>query len=231
MQNSIIRRGVPSKKISIIYNWCEEASLIGQKSLNSELIVKQMDGKFNITFAGNMGIAQSLDTVLEAAEYLQQDYPEIQFNFIGGGIDKNRLQKIASDRSLRNVVFFPRLDPIEIGPILEYSDVLLVHLKRNALFRITIPSKIQAYLCVGKPIRAALEGDAANLVLEAKAGIVCSPENSKERAKSTVRFYEMTENERLEMGRNGQRFYYTELSMIKAIEKFERVFTEVVHGN
>lgn len=227
----LMMRGVPSKKISVIYNWCEEASLIGQKSLNSELIVKQMDSKFNITFAGNMGIAQSLDTVLKAAEYLQQDYPEIQFNFIGGGIDKSRLQKIASDMSLRNVVFSPRLNLVEIGPILQYSDVLLVHLKRNPLFKITIPSKIQAYLCAGKPILAALEGDSANLVLAAEAGIVCSPENSKELAKSAVRFYEMTENERLEMGRKGQQFYYNELSIIKAIEKFERVFSEVVYEN
>ena len=109
--------------------------------------------------------------------------------------------------------------------------MLLVHLKRNPLFRITIPSKIQAYLCVGKPILAALEGDAANLLFEAKAGIVCSPENPRELAKSAVRFYEMTENERLEIGRNGQRFYYNELSMIKAIQKFEEVFTEVVYGN
>ena len=129
------------------------------------------------------------------------------------------------------MVFFPKLDPVEIGPILEYSNVLLVHLKRNPLFRITIPSKIQAYLCVGKPILAALEGDAANLLFEAKAGIVCSPENPRELAKSAVRFYEMTENERLEIGRNGQRFYYNELSMIKAIQKFEEVFTEVVYGN
>jgi glycosyltransferase involved in cell wall biosynthesis len=230
-RNELMKRGVPSKKISVIYNWCEEASLIGQKSLNSKLIIKQMDGKFNITFAGNMGIAQSLDTVLEAAEYLQKDFSKIQFNFIGGGIDKSRLQKIASDRSLKNVVFFQRLDPVEIGPVLEYSDVLLVHLKRNPLFRITIPSKIQAYLCVGKPILAALEGDAANLVLEAEAGIVCSPENPRELAKSAVRFYEMAENERLKMGKNSQRFYYNELSIIKAIQKFEEVFTEVVYRN
>lgn len=230
-RNELMKRGVPLKKISVIYNWCEEASLVVQKSLNSELIVKQMDGKFNITFAGNMGIVQSLSTVLEAAEYLQKDFPKIQFNFIGGGIDKSRLQKTANDMSLRNVVFFPRLEPVEIGPILEYSNVLLVHLKRNPLFGITIPSKIQAYLCVGKPILAALEGDAANLVFEAKAGIVCSPENPKELAKSAVRFYEMTENERLDMGRNGQRFYYNKLSMIKAIQKFEEVFTEVIYGN
>lgn len=227
-KNELMKRGVPSKKISVIYNWCEEANLIVQKSLKSELILKQMDGKFNITFAGNMGIAQSLDTVLEAAKYLQKDYLEIQFNFIGGGIDKSRLQKIASYRSLKNVIFFPRLDPIEIGQILEYSDVLLVHLKRNPLFRITIPSKVQAYLFVGKPILAALEGDAANLVSEAKAGIICTPENSNELAKCAVRFYEMTENERLEMGRNGQRFYYNELNMTKSIQKFEEVFTEVV---
>lgn len=230
-RDELKKRGVPFKKISVIYNWCDEVSLIGKKSLNNELVAKQMEGKFNITFAGNMGIAQSLDTVLEAAEYLQKDFPKIQFNFIGGGIDKSRLQKIARDMSLRNVVFFPRLEPVEIGPILEYSDVLLVHLKRNPLFKITIPSKIQAYLWVGKPILAALEGDAANLVMEAEAGIVCNPENPKVLAKSAVRFYEMTEDERLEMGKNGKRFYFKELRMIKAIQKFEEVFTEVAYKN
>jgi len=230
-KNELMKRGVPLKKISVIYNWCDEASLIGQKRFNSKLILKKIEGKFNITFAGNMGIAQSLETVLEAAEYLQKEFPRIQFNFIGGGIDKSRLQKIASDKNLKNVVFFQRLDPIEIGPILRYSDVLLVHLKRNPLFRITIPSKIQTYLCVGKPILAALEGDAANLVMEAKAGIVCSPENPKEIAECAVKFFEMPEYERLEIGKNSQRFYYKELSVKKAVQKFEEVFTKVVYRN
>jgi putative colanic acid biosynthesis glycosyltransferase WcaI len=227
-RNELIRRGIPPAKVSVIYNWCDEASLAVRKSPRAEIVLKKMEGRFNITYAGNMGMAQSLDTVLEAAASLQRDYPRIQFNFIGGGIDKARLQKLAAARNLPNVVFFRRLDPSEIGPVLGSSDVLLAHLKHAPLFTITIPSKIQTYLYAGKPILSALEGDAADLLLKAKAGIVCAPENPDELAKCAVRFYRMSEEERLAMGTSGQRFYHTELNMAKAVEQFEKVFGEAV---
>ena len=71
---------------------------------------------------------------------------------------------------LTNVFFLSPVPPSQIGAYLSAADVLLVHLKEDPLFRITIPSKIQAYLAAGKPILSAVPGDASNLVTESQAG-------------------------------------------------------------
>ncbi len=81
-----------------------------------------------------------------------------------GGIERQRLQTEAKRRGLQNIVFLPRREPENMPPIFALSDVLLVHLKEDPLFCITIPSKTQAYLAFGKPILMAVRGDAADLV-------------------------------------------------------------------
>ena len=120
-----------------------------------------MAGRFNVVFAGTMGLVQKLDAVLEAAQNMCGDQFRVQFVFVGGGVDKARLEQRASGLQLPNVPFLPRQPMEAIGRILSLADVLLVHLQDDPLFRITIPSKAQAYLAVGRPILMAVAGDAA----------------------------------------------------------------------
>jgi colanic acid biosynthesis glycosyl transferase WcaI len=82
---------------------------------------------------------------------------------VGGGVDRAKLEKMAEEMKLDNVRFMPRQPMHAMGSILAGADVLLVHLKDDPLFRITIPSKTQAYLAAGKPILMGVRGDAADL--------------------------------------------------------------------
>jgi glycosyltransferase involved in cell wall biosynthesis len=104
----------------------------------------------------------------------------------------------------------------------------LVHLRNNPLFEITIPSKIQAYLAVGKPILIGVKGDAADLVKTASAGLCCNPEDSADIARNVVKLYQLPREELVRMGENGRRFYLRELSLDVGVKRFASVFRSLV---
>lgn len=171
----LIERGVPESKIEIIYNWCAEDQLT---TGSGPAVSFSNASKFHILFAGNMGKAQALDSVLEAAEILQSRGSSAEFVFLGGGVEVDRLKNLAAQNSLANVAFLPAVPMTEVGRYLQAADALLVHLKKDPLFAITIPSKTQAYMAVGKPLLMAVEGDAADLVKQSGCGLVVEPENA-----------------------------------------------------
>src|ERR1035437_1773976 len=184
-------------------------------------------GDFTVLFAGTMGIVQALDAVLEAARLCRATVPQARFVFVGGGVDRNRLERKANDMQLDNVRFLPRQPMAAMGSILAAADVRLVHLKDDPLFRITIPSKTQAYLAAGRPILIGVRGDAADLVSRSGGGLVCEPENPSSIAEGVRRLFQAGPMHLADMGRSGRAFYDRELSMAVAIDKFDAVFRQV----
>jgi glycosyltransferase involved in cell wall biosynthesis len=228
MKRALIDRGVPENKIEVIYNWCDDVLMC--RSEPEKKLAQQLGlaGKFNVIFAGNMGEAQALDKVIEAAALVASQYPDVQFVFIGSGIEVENLKVFAGTKNINNVLFLPRMSISEIGNALCLADVLLVHLRRDSLFAITIPSKTQAYLAMGKPILMAVEGDAADLVKKAKAGLSCVPESPESIADAVGQFYLMNPGEREQLGLNGISFYNRELSFARAIQCYEKIFTSLL---
>lgn len=223
----LIRRGVPEHKIEVIYNWCEDNKI--QTTGRSETLARDlgMAGRFNVVFAGTMGKTQALDAVLEAARLLRDNLPKIQFVFVGGGVDVDRLKEKTIEQGLINVRFLPRQPPSEIGDILNLGDVLLVHLGGDPLFRITIPSKTQAYMAAGRPILMGVKGNAAGLVVKAKSGLTCTPEDPQNIADAVKKFYNMSREELDLMGHNGKMFYEQEFSLRIGARRFEETFQSV----
>lgn len=230
-KKALIERGVPPKKIEVIYNWCEEDAV---RKAVPELKTAQelgLAGKFNIVFAGTMGKAQSLSSVLDGAGLIQNELPQVQFVFVGGGIEVESLKSQAAISGLRNVLFLPRRPPNEIGEILGLADALLVHLADDSLFRITVPSKTQAYMSVGRPILMGVKGDAADLVNTARAGMCFEPANPNSLLQAIRSIVALSPEERDQLGVNGRAFYQTELSMKVGVGQFERVFQKVAEEN
>jgi colanic acid biosynthesis glycosyl transferase WcaI len=226
-KEELCKRGVPGDRIEVIYNWCDDSNIYSiskDPALANEL---GLVGRFNIIFAGNMGKMQALGAVLEAAEIVQPRCPHVQFVFIGGGTEVDNLKRRAKDMRLKNVLFLERRPVYQIGSILSLADVLLVHLKDVPLFRITIPSKTQAYLAAGKPILMGVRGNAADLVTKAGAGLLCEPENPRSIAQMVLKLQAMPEVELAAMGENGKRFYEQELSLRVGVKRFEAVFRSV----
>lgn len=142
-------------------------------------------------------------------------------------MERNRLEKKAADLGLKNVRFLARQPMSSMGAVLELADVLLVHLKEHPLFRITIPSKFQAYMAAGKPVLMGVRGDAAQLLTQAGGGLVCEPENPRSIADAVARFASMPLKERRNMGEAGKRFYDEHLSLKTGVDRFEALFARI----
>ena len=219
------KRNVAASKVSVIYNWCDESSLNSVSELSADN--KQLlNNKFNIVFAGNMGKAQSLDTVIEVAQQLKSEL-EIQFVFVGQGTETQRLKQICKDNQLNNVKFIPQMPMQKVGAILRKADALLVYLRNDPLFEITIPSKTQAYMAIGKPIIIGVSGDASNLVQEADCGVVVTPEDTLSLKEGILKLYHLERDKAEEMANKAKIFYQSNLSITTGVKQFIDVFKKV----
>ncbi len=223
-------KGVPLEKLSVIYNWADEYALKPSAEPSFSPLGVESGGPVTVLFAGNMGRAQGLESVLEAALLLQNEGSKVKFRFIGGGLEVNNLKLRAKSLSLDNVDFMQAVPMSEIGAVIGAADVLLVHLRPDPLFDITVPSKTQAYLCAGKPILMAVKGDAANLVERAGAGVVAEPGNAASIAAAVRQFLSMTTEDRRAMGMRGKNYYDRNLSAQMGIDQFARLFESVSFG-
>jgi colanic acid biosynthesis glycosyl transferase WcaI len=225
----LLQRDVPESKLSVIYNWADEASLSAPVG-HLHPVFTERDG-FRILFAGNMGKAQALDTVLQAAELLQQQGSQVRWMMLGGGVEVERLKAEACRQKLSNVVFFPAVQMAEVGAYLKAADALLVHLRNDPLFAITIPSKTQAYMAVGKPLLMAVDGDAADLVKQSGGGVVTPSEDAQALADAAQSLANMDPNALLEMGHQCRAFYARHLSLNVGVEKFRDLFDRLARKN
>lgn len=221
----LITRGVPAQKVDLIYNWSPDAGGSAAAGGLREREMELLTGRFNILFAGNMGPAQALSTVIKAAREIQTRAPEVQFIIVGDGIEAEALRIKSQD--LSNVIFLPRRPAADMPAVYAAVGVLLVHLKEDPLFEITIPSKTQTYLAAGKPIIAGLRGDGAELIRESRAGMVFPPEDSEALVASVLRMAALSQNELAEMGRNGRAYYERHLAMEIGVRAYERQLESV----
>ncbi|RYB94299.1 glycosyltransferase [Nocardioides oleivorans] len=198
-------RGVPDEKITVIPTWTYEDDIAGAAAPAPD------GGPFTVVFAGTMGKAQALDTVLDAAVLLQSD--AVRFVMVGGGIEVERLTSRVRDERITNVTFLPRRPPSEIGEVLASADALLVHLRKDPLFEITVPSKTQAYMVAGKPILMGVSGDATQMVEDAGAGVCFEPEDPAALAHAVRRLAALPSDDLAAMGTRGKDFYQENLSL------------------
>lgn len=200
---NLIQKGVPAEKIHVISNWVD-TDFYRPVEHSPELSAKLgLAGRFNVMYAGAMGPAQGLDTILEAAKLLE-DLPQVQFVMVGDGVERSRLQETAVMNNMQNVKFLGRHPADAMPSFYALADVLLVHLRDDPLFRITIPHKIFTYMASGKPVLAAVEGDAAVVIETAHAGLACASSNPQSLAETVRCFYEMSIDERSALGKNGR---------------------------
>ncbi|MDR1925582.1 MAG: glycosyltransferase family 4 protein [Planctomycetaceae bacterium] len=222
-KENLIARGIKPEAIEIVHNWCDEQSM-----RPAQFREKLPEEPFTILFAGNIGILQSLETVLEATLYLQNQNKNIRFRLIGHGVKVSELKNRAAELKLTNIEFIP---PVPIDEIsLEYDkvDALLIHLKDIKLFEITVPSKTQAYLYAGKPILCGVRGDTATLIEQARAGFCFEPENAESLANTAIKMSEMTHEQLAEMGQNGHEYYMKHLCFKKGVDKIDTFLRKVI---
>ncbi len=225
-KRNLVQKGVPAERIHVVPNWADEE--IYRPVLPDPVLAEEyeMAGRFNIIYAGNMGLAQALDTVVEAATLLQ-DLPAVQFIMIGDGLDRPELERQVQTRQLTNVRFLPRQPAERMPHFYALADALLVHLKRDPLFEITIPSKTLAYMACGRPILCAVAGDAADVVRSAGAGVTCSPQHPPALAQAVRKLYSMSKTELEALGQAGRGAFRANYTRQVLIDRYEALLADV----
>lgn len=183
----------------------------------SELL-DEMERNFSLVFAGNIGTAQAIETVVEAAGQLKQE-PGLKLVLVGSGSRLDWVRERKEALGLDNLILAGRF-PMEAMPqIFERSSALLVSLKDEEIFAYTIPSKVQAYLAAGKPVIASLRGEGARVVEEAGAGKSCEPENAEALVASILALKGMSSAEREEAGAAGRRYFSEHFDMDRQVDR------------
>jgi glycosyltransferase involved in cell wall biosynthesis len=222
-------RALGAKPASIFYfpNWAEALyKPIEVESSSSEQ--DEMPPGFRVVFAGNIGAAQSFDTILSAATKLRE-YEEIKWVIIGDGRMRPSVEEGVQKWGLQNSVHLLGRRSADVMPHhYALADALLATLKREPSFSLTIPSKIQVYLACGKPVVAALDGEGARVIEESGAGFAVPAEDADALAAAMLRMYRATPEERAEMGRRGRAYFEEHFEREKLLDRLEGWMEELV---
>jgi glycosyltransferase involved in cell wall biosynthesis len=224
---SILTTGGYEREIVYFPNWVEPEYLQPKEEPIPGVLPKMPEG-FRVMFAGNIGAAQDFGTILNAAERLSI-YPDIHWVIVGDGRMADWVRSEVSQRNLEEQFHLLGRYPAEMMPrFFDLSDALLVTLKREPIFALTVPGKLQSYMACGKPIIAGLDGEGASIVQEAEAGLTCPAESPVELADQVMALYRMSPEERREMGENGRRYCLEHFERTKQFDALEKLMTELI---
>jgi len=217
----ILNQGILNNKIVYYPNPTEDFyyPLTGLKK-HYEFFPKKF---FNIVFAGNIGKAQGFDNIIRAVTLLK-DLP-VKVIVLGDGRYKETALSLIKENGLESHFSFLGSFPSKEMPIFfSHADALLVSLKKNKIFSLTIPAKIQSYLACGKPIIASLDGEGAKIIVEAKCGIVSPAENSIKLSENIKEIMSWDKSKLNKTGNNGRAYYKKEFDREFLLERLEVVF-------
>ncbi|MFP5245489.1 MAG: glycosyltransferase family 4 protein, partial [Thermoanaerobaculia bacterium] len=223
-RQNLIGKGVPAEKVTVMPHWIDE-ELFKPVSDDVRRDTRAQHGwndAFVILFAGNIGLVQGLETVIEAARHIPQN-SNIRIVIVGDGADKARLVQLANELQVTERVTFIDRQPMEAMPaFMAASDALLVHLRRSELSRYVIPTKTLAYLGASRPILMAMEGAAADLVAAAGAGPIVTPQDPERLARAMMELASMSETQRAEYGQRGRAYLLANLRKQDVLTKYEQ---------
>lgn len=216
---------VPYSKLHLIPNWVDTNAFPPGPRENAFRKAYGLNDQFVVSYAGLMGFAQDLTTVIDCARRLQ-GYEQCVFLLIGDGVCAERWKQMAI--GLKNVRFLQMLPKSLYFDALRASDVCLAPLT-EALASPAIPGKIQSIMSVGRPVVGIVppSGDAANLILESQCGFVVSSGDVWKLQHIIEQFMDHP-NIGEELGRNGRRYAEKHFTLEGAASSYERVLELVL---
>jgi len=180
---------------------------------------------FNIVFAGNIGEAQSFKTIIEAVNNIKE--LPVNVIVIGDGRYKKTALNLIKEKGLENHFnFLDSFPSTEMPKFFAHADGLLVSLKKNKIFSLTIPAKIQSYLACAKPIIASIDGIGAKIVTDANCGVVSPAENMLVLSDRIKELMSLDKSKLYEMGMNSRTYYEKEFDRTYLLEKLEAILED-----
>ena len=218
-KKSIIEKGVSGDKIKYMPNWAEDI-FESTKELNVTRKEFNVPEGFVIMFAGNIGEAQDFEAVIKAAELTKENH-SIQWVFVGDGRKSKWLNETVKEKKLEKTITLLGRFPTEIMPFFfKLSDIMLVSLKDEYIFSLTVPGKIQSYMASSKPILTMLNGAGSDVVFEANCGFTANAGDYKELSRNVLKSFALSTEVFDELGSNAFSYYKENYSKEKIIDNF-----------
>lgn len=223
-------RYIDDERLVYFPSWAEDDFSSAPKSPST--LIDSDPSVLTVVFAGNLGEAQDFPAILDAAEALRGSVA-VRWVIVGDGRMKSWLEEQVAVRQLDNVHLLGR-HPLEAMPgLFAKADALLVSLRSNDVFEKTIPGKVQAYLASGRPLLGMINGEAARVIKESGAGLVCNSGDSRGLAEITRTLAEATNEQRVTMAQAGRRYYeesYTKETLMRRLENLMHTATRRKEG-
>ena len=217
----IVKQGISRDKIIYLPNSTESMEETAYSNRLAEFGLPQ---RFTLMFAGNIGNAQSFDTLLEAAAILKKNGVLINWVIIGDGRMKPEVEKKIHELNIGDSFFLLGQFPVKDMPsFFACADALLLSLRKKPIFALTIPSKLQSYMAFGKPVIASIDGEGARIVEEANAGFVSAAEDAEALAHQVQLAAEAPTSLLSQMGANGKMYFEKEFEREKLLNRIELV--------
>ncbi|MFA4926184.1 MAG: glycosyltransferase family 4 protein [Candidatus Aminicenantales bacterium] len=231
-KDRLIKRGVTSSKISVVYNWTDQEELyvkvddLAAVDKEDNIFMKVVNEETSVfIYAGNLGKAQGLSKLVEVASQLKTD--GVKLAMIGDGLERKFLINYAEKVGATNVFFMGRKSPGILSRLLKAADGLVVYLKNDPNLQMTIPSKTQSYMASGKPIIMIHNGEASRLIENAECGLVCEAEEVPQMLSIFKKFISLDKKEREKMGTNAKNYYLKNLSRSVGTKRIEEILMSV----
>ena len=192
-------------------------------------ILKHIKNNFKILFTGNVGEAQSMDTILRSAKELKdKSLKNINYIIVGSGSKLDYCKQFAEMERLDNIFFLGQY-PLEAMPnFINFADALLITLKDEEIFNLTIPNKLQSYMASQKPIIGSLNGEGAKIIQISKSGLVSNAEDAHSLTENVVKMASLKKEELDEFGKNAKDFFQINFSSRIFNQKVMSLFDEVI---
>lgn len=221
---SIVGKTVNSAHLDYFPNWQEPE--YSDATSSTECLPEG----FRVVFAGNVGSAQNFETIVSVAEILK-GYRDIKWIILGDGRCLDWVKKQIELRNLSASFHLKGRYPAEMMPaFFAQADVMLVTLKRDPVFALTVPGKIQSYMACGRPIVAALDGEGGRLITESGSGLSVPSEDVDALAGAILTMYRMPKDEREAMGKRGKEYCEENFHRDKLLDRLDGWMRELVEG-
>lgn len=221
--------GVPAEKISVIRNGVDH-NLFQPEEPDETIIRKfELKDKFVVSYIGTVGNAHGIDILASVAEMLSVSDPDVLLLVIGEGAEKEAIQRLIADKGLRNLRLLPAQPRATIPALLAASHACLVMLKKNDVFKTVLPTKMMEYMSSGRPVISNVEGEAAELLTEAHAGICVAPQDP-EALWHAIHEMRTDPGLRREFGNSGRAFVLSRLTRERTAQEYLEVLKNVLSG-
>ena len=226
--DSIAEKNIDKGKIHFFPQWAEP---IFKRVENTQVKLSVVPkNSFIVMFAGNIGESQDFDSILKAAEKLKEN-KKIQWIILGSGRKEQWIKEKIKKLELGDTFHMMGRYPLEDMPnYYSLADAMLISLKKNYIFSLTIPAKLQSYLACGKPILAMLDGESPKLIRDAKAGLTCDAEDADKLVANVLKMSIMERHVISQMGNNSLNLYNRMFSRGRLLNQAEQLFYKMTRN-